>query len=404
MSTEAPPTPPPAPGPPPGQAAPPPAAAPTPSATTGFVSAHRVDRFLKLMSDRGASDLHLSCGQPPMLRLSGRLEAVRYRVIDDRDFASLMKPITPPALWQRYEETGDADFAHGVEGLARFRVNMFRQERGPGAVFRLIPDKILTLDELGLPSSIRRLTRLRSGLVLVTGPTGSGKSTTLAAIIHEMNKTRPLHFITIEDPIEFVHDNLESLISQREIGTHAPSFSQALKMALREDPNVILVGEMRDVETIEIALNAADTGLLVFGTLHTNSASKTVDRIVSVFPASRMDEIRNILAGVVKGIVAQQLLPRKDRGRVAAVEILLTTPALVSSIREGKSHQIPDVISGGRRMGMVAMDDSLKKLVKADIVEASDAYDKALSKDLMRKWLKEQGAKLPADVDEEALG
>ncbi|MCP4658157.1 MAG: PilT/PilU family type 4a pilus ATPase [bacterium] len=352
------------------------------------------------MATRGASDLHLSCGRPPMLRLSGKMETVRYRILRNHDFEGLMKPITPPALWQRYVDTGDVDFAYAVEGLARFRVNLFRQHRGMGAVFRLIPSQIMTIDELSLPNVLVKLARLRSGLVLVTGPTGSGKSTTLAAIVHEMNLNRRLHFVTIEDPVEFVHVNRKSLISQREIGTHAPSFAHALKMALREDPDVILVGEMRDMETIEIALNAADTGLLVFGTLHTNSAAKTVDRIISVFPAGRSDEIRGVLAGVVQCIAAQQLLPRKGGGRAAALEILFSTPALASSIREGKTYQIPDIIAGGKNQGMVAMDDSLKAMVEDDVIEPNEALEKALSKDMMRKWLKERGEEVPQDIDE----
>ncbi len=360
----------------------------------------RIDRFLRLMADRGASDLHLSTGRAPMLRLSGRIEAIRYRVIDEQDFHGLLQPITPPELWRRFGERGDMDFAYEVPGLARFRVNLFRQHRGPGAVFRIIPTKILTLEQLGTPMGVRRLSRLDAGLVLVTGPTGSGKSTTLAALIHEMNTTRNLHFLTIEDPIEFVHENRRSLVSQREIGAHAPSFAEALRMALREDPNVILVGEMRDLETIEIALAAANTGLLVLGTLHTNSAAKTIDRIVSVFPASRMDEVRGLLAGAIRGIVAQQLLPRKVGGRVAAFELLLATPALKSSIREGKTHQIPDVIAGGRKLGMVGMDDTLRSLVERDVVEGRSALEKAIDKDVFRRWLRERGTPVDDDVVE----
>ena len=377
-------------------------ATPGAAANQAGATVRRIDRFLQLTADRGASDLHLACGRPPMLRLSGRLEAVRYRVLDERDFVGLMQPATPPELWQRFLETGDVDFAYEVTDLARFRVNLFRQHRGPGAVFRLIPSRIMTLDDLGLPDSLRKLTRLNSGLVLVTGPTGSGKSTSLAAILHEINQRRPMHFVTIEDPIEFVHRNDKALISQRELGTHTPSFAHALRMALREDPDAILVGEMRDLETIEIALGAADAGLLVFGTLHPNSAAKTVDRLVSVFPATRVDEVRGILSAVIQGIVAQQLLPRKGGGRVAAVELLLNTPALGSAIREGKSHQIPDVINGGRRMGMIAMDESLRHLVELDQVEPGDALEKALDKDSMRRWLTERGSDLPADVEEPA--
>jgi twitching motility protein PilT len=363
-------------------------------------SESRIDRFLRLMATRGASDLHISCGRPPMLRLSGKLEPVRYRVMRERDFVGLIKPITPPELWRRFLKDHDLDFAYAVEGLARFRVNLFQQNRGMGVVFRLIPSKIMTLDELSLPRSLAKLSRLQSGLILVTGPTGSGKSTTLAAIIHEVNLHRPLHLITVEDPIEFVHESQRSLISQREVGTHTPSFAHALKMALREDPDVVLVGEMRDMETIEIALNAADTGLLVFGTLHTNSAAKTIDRVVSVFPAGRTDEIRGILASVLKACVAQQLLPRRGGGRAAAVEILLATPALASGIREGKTYQISDVIAGGKKLGMVAMDDALRELVESDVIEPQEALEKALSKDLMRQWLKARGDDVPDDVED----
>ena len=361
----------------------------------------RIDRFLKLMADRGASDLHLSTGRAPMLRLSGGVEAIRYRVIDERDFIGLLQPITPPRLWQQFLKTGDADFAYELPGVARYRVNIFRQQRGPSAVFRIIPNKLITLEELNMPEAVAQLGQLLSGLVLVTGPTGSGKSTTLAALLHEMNRTRPQHVVTIEDPIEFVHKNRRSLFSQKEIGTHARSFSEALRMALREDPDVILVGEMRDLETIEIALNAADTGLLVLGTLHTNSAAKTIDRIISVFPASRIDEVRGLLANGLKAIVAQQLLNRKGGGRVAAIEVLLSTPALASCIREGKSHQIPDIISSGKRLGMLAMDDSLRDLVRSGTIDPQRALEKAIDKDSMRRWLKEHGSQVPDDIDED---
>jgi twitching motility protein PilT len=359
------------------------------------MSVNRIDRFLKLMNDRGASDLHLSVGRPPIFRLSGRMEPVRYRVLDDRDFEGFLKPITPPHLWSAYVEDGDVDFAYQVPGLARFRVNVFRQQRGMGAVFRIIPTKLMTVEQLGLPPSVRKLMSLDGGLVLVTGPTGSGKSTTLSAIIHEMNGSRAMHFVTIEDPIEFVHANRMSLVSQREIGPHSKSFTAALRAAVREDPDCILVGEMRDLETIEMALKAAETGLLVFGTLHTNSAAKTIDRIINVFPTDQQEGVRGILAGVIKGVLAQQLLRRKGGGRVAALEILFGTPALSSLIREGKTHQIPGLLSQGKAHGMRAMDDSLRGLVEKDSIEPHSALEKALDKDEMRKWLKERGAALP---------
>lgn len=352
---------------------------------------NRIDRFLKLMQDRGASDMHLSVGRPPIFRRSGRIEPVRYRILSDIDFVNLMQPVTPAGLWDRYLATGDCDFAYEVPGLARFRVNLFRQERGRGAVFRIIPTKILTLDMLQMPPPVRTLASLDSGLVLVTGPTGSGKSTTLSGIIHEMNCNRDMHIVTIEDPLEFVHPNRRALVSQREVGTHSKGFRSALKAAVREDPDCILVGEMRDLETISMALSAAETGLLVFGTLHTNSAAKTMDRIINVFPSDRQDGIRSVLSVVIRGVLAQQLLRRKSGGRVAAVEVLFYTAALGSLIREGKTHHITGLIQQGKRLGMIAMDDSLKKLVTEDVIDVHAALEKSLDKDEMRKWLQQQG-------------
>ena len=351
------------------------------------------------MQNKGASDLHLSVGRPPIFRQSGRIEPIRYRRLTNADFTSFMEPITPPDIWKTYIETGDADYAYAVPGLARFRVNLFTQERGLAAVFRIIPSKILTIDQLGLPPSVSKLVNLKGGLVLVTGPTGSGKSTTLAGIIHEMNKTRPLHFVTLEDPIEFVHDNMMSLVSQREVHTHSKSFSTALRAAVREDPDVILVGEMRDLETISMALNAAETGVLVFGTLHTNSAAKTVDRIINVFPTEEQDGVRGVLATVLKGVLAQQLLRRKKGGRVAAVEIMFGSRQLGSLIREGKTNQITGYIQTGVSRGMRSMDESLQRMVTSDVIEPHAALEKALDKDRMREWLKEMGADLPEDVE-----
>ncbi len=355
---------------------------------------NRIDRFLRLMNDRGASDLHLSVGRPPIFRLSGRMDPIRYRVLDDPDLIGLIQPITPPHLWAAYQRDGDADFAYEVPGVARFRVNLYRQQRGYGAVFRIIPTKLMTIDQLGLPPSVRKLTQLDGGLVLVTGPTGSGKSTTLSAIIHEMNEHRAMHFVTIEDPIEFVHPNRKSLVSQREIGPHTKGFSNALRAAVREDPDCILIGEMRDLETIEMALKAAETGMLVFGTLHTNSAAKTIDRIINVFPSEQQDGVRGVLAGVIKGVLAQQLLRRVGGGRAAAIEILFGTPALSSLIREGKTHLIPGLITQGRSAGMMSMDDSLKSLVIGQSIDPHAALEKALDKDEMRKWLAERGVEV----------
>ncbi len=358
---------------------------------------NRVDRFLKLMNDRGASDLHLSVGRPPLFRNSGRIVPIRYRVLSDADYEMLIKPITPEEMWSEYLEKGDMDYAYEVTGLARFRVNLFEQERGHGAVFRIIPEKILTLDQLQMPRSVRSLAYLEGGLVLVTGPTGSGKSTTLAGIIDEINKNRTLHIVTIEDPLEFVHQNKLCILSQREVGTHSQNFRNALRAAVREDPDCILVGEMRDLETIAMALSAAETGLLVFGTLHTNSAAKTIDRVINVFPTDRQDGVRGVMSAVIRGVLAQQLLRRKGGGRVAAVEVMFSSPALSSLIREGKTHQIGGVIQQGKARGMIAMDDSLRKLVENDVIDPPAALEKALQKDEMRKWLTERGVELPPD-------
>jgi twitching motility protein PilT len=345
----------------------------------------KIDRFLRLTNDRGASDLHLSVGRPPMLRVSGEMEQVRYHVLRDSDFVELLEPITPPAHWQAFESGGDADFSFEVPGVSRCRVNLFRQERGAGAVFRLIPSTILTLEQLGLPASIERIVNIERGLVLVTGPTGSGKSTTLAAVIDEINRRRSIHIITIEDPIEFVHANKKSLIHHREVGVHARTFAEALRAAGREDPDLILVGELRDLETISMALDAAERGTIVFATLHTNNAAKTVDRVISVFPANEQERVRNVLGDSLRAVVAQQLLPKVGGGRVAAVEILFGSPALAGMIREGKTHQITSFVQTGSREGMIAMDSSLEKLVAAGLVTPRAAYEKAVDKEAFAK-------------------
>jgi twitching motility protein PilT len=360
---------------------------------------NRIDRFFRLMVDRGASDMHLSVGRPPIFRSSGRIEPIRYRVLDDADYISLLEPITPPEQWKAFLESGDQDYAYEVPGLARFRVNLFKQERGLGAVFRVIPSKILTLEQLRMPKAVHKLVGFKSGLVLVTGPTGSGKSTTLAAIINEMNATRNMHFVTIEDPIEFVHKNQRSLVSQREVHKHSHGFREALRAAVREDPDCILVGEMRDLETISMALSAAETGLLVFGTLHTNSASKTMDRIINVFPSDQQESIRGIIASVLKCVISQQLLRRKKGGRVAALEILFAHTGIASLIRQDKTHQISGAIQQGVRYGMIGMDASLKKLVEEDVIETEAALEKALDKDDMRTWLKERGHDVPEEIE-----
>jgi twitching motility protein PilT len=331
----------------------------------------KIDRFLRLMTSRGASDFHLTVGRPPMLRVSGTMEPIRYRSLSENDYRDLVQPIAPAHIWEQYEATGDADYSYEVADLARFRVNLFRQQRGSGAVFRVIPSKIMTLEQLGMPEQVSRLARVERGLVLVTGPTGSGKSTTLAAVINQ---------ITIEDPIEFVHQNKKCLIHQREIGTHATSFAEALKAAGREDPDLILVGEMRDLETIQMALTAAEKGTIVFGTLHTNNASKTIDRIISVFPADEQEGVRNVLGEALRAVVAQQLIPKVGGGRVAAMEILFCSPAIGNMIREGKTPQITSAIQTGVKEGMIDMDASIRKLYDEGLIGARAALDKAIDK------------------------
>jgi twitching motility protein PilT len=362
----------------------------TPAA--GLAPAAKIDRFLKLMNSRGASDFHLTVGRPPMLRISGSMEPIRYRTVLESDFIQLVRPIVPDRIWQAYSACGDADLSYEIPGVARYRVNLFRQQRGSGAVFRIIPTKIMTIEQLGLPEPVRRLADMQSGLALVTGPTGSGKSTTLAAIINLINETRNLHIITIEDPIEFVHAHKKSLIHQREIGAHATGFAEALKAAGREDPDLILVGEMRDVETISMALTAAEKGTIVFGTLHTNNAAKTMDRIISVFPASEQEGIRNILGETLRAVVAQQLIPKIGGGRVAAIEVLFSSPAIGNMIREGKTGQITSAIQTGMKEGMIDMDASIRRLFEEKKISARAAYDKAIDKSLFKESIEPPAA------------
>jgi twitching motility protein PilT len=362
-------------------------------------AADRVGRFLRMMKDWKASDLHLSVGRPPMFRIDGTIQEIRYRNLTDGDFKTLLEPITPPALWQQYVATGDVDYAYDLPGVSRYRVNLFRQHRGMGAVFRNLSSNLVSLSRLNLPEQIGRFVDMRQGLVLVTGPTGSGKSTTLAAIINEMNHKHPMHFITIEDPVEFVHENKKSMLSQREVGTHTQGFASALRSAMRANPDCILVGEMRDLETIEAALQAAETGVLVFGTLHTNSAAKTIDRLIGTFPVDRQPGVRSSIAGVLRGVVAQQLLRKKAGSRVASVEIMFSNFAIAAMIRDGKTFQINNAISQGKKEGMISMDETLQTLVKDDIVEAADALDKAIDKDAFREFLSSSGFKLEGEEE-----
>jgi len=346
----------------------------------------KIDQFLELLLKHEGSDLHLSCGSEPVMRVHGHLQRVKFRPLTAADLKTLFYEILSEGQKEQYEATMDLDFAYEIPGAARFRGNFFNQHRGPAAVFRIIPSRVLTADELGLPEPIRRFTELNKGLVLVTGPTGSGKSTTLAAMIDLINQTRPEHILTIEDPIEFVHQSQRALVNQREVGPHTRSFATALRAALREDPDVILIGEMRDRETISLALTAAETGHLVFGTLHTNSAHKTVDRIIDTFPGELQHQVRSMLSESLRGVVAQQLLRKKGgKGRVAAHEIMVGTPAVSNLIREAKTFQIPSSIQTGKRDGMILMDQSIMNLMMAGTVDADEAYGKALDKAAFQK-------------------
>jgi len=341
-----------------------------------------LDRLLRHLKEKGGSDLHLAAGMEPRVRVRGELEPVPgWGVLDDAKLRGLLEPIADARHWREWLETHDLDFAYGLEGVARFRANYFEQEHGAGAVFRMIPEQVVSLDALALPPSIAKLAELRAGLVLVTGPTGSGKSTTLAALIDRINRESARHVVTIEDPVEFVHANVRSVLSHREVGRHTQSFADALRSAVRQDADVVLVGEMRDRDTIAMALAAAEMGLLVFGTLHTSGAAKTVDRIVDAFPASEQGQVRLSLSESLAAVISQLLLPSKDgKGRVAANEILLRTPGLANLIREGNSPMIQSLIQSGRKDGMQTMDDALFALIQAGRVDPREAYRKATDK------------------------
>ncbi len=349
----------------------------------------KIDAFFELMNKEGASDLHLVTGQQPALRIRGEIERIKYDVLDNDGLKAMLYEITPEAKVKQFEETGDVDFAYEIPGLARYRANFFQQKYGCGAVFREIPSKILTAEQLGLPAVISKLASLPRGLVLVTGPTGSGKSTTLAAIIDEANRLRKDHIITVEDPIEFVHQSQSCIVNHREVGLHTKSFSAALRGALREDPDIILVGEMRDLETISLAIEAASTGHLVFGTLHTTSAAKTVDRVIEVFPSSEQAQIRSTLADGIRAVVAQVLFKRADKkGRCAALEIMIANSAVRNLIRESKTFQIPSMIQTGKKFGMQLLDDAIMDLVNKGWIAPDDAYAKCNDKAKFRPMLK----------------
>ena len=349
----------------------------------------QIDAFFKLMNDEGASDLHMVAEQQPLLRIRGDMERVKFKKMSNDELRAMLYEICPEEKIKLFEESGDVDFGYEIPGLARYRCNFFQQKYGVGAVFREIPSEIMTCDQLGLPKVIARLAHLPKGLVLVTGPTGSGKSTTLAAIVDEANKTRKDHILTIEDPIEFVHKSQKCIINHREVGTHTKSFSAALRGALREDPDIIMVGEMRDLETISLAMEAAMTGHLVFGTLHTINAMKTVDRVIEIFPATQQGQVRSTLADALKAVVSQTLFKRVDiKGRCAALEILIATPAVRNLIREAKTYQILSAMQTGKKFGMQTLDDAIMEYLEKKMISPDSAYSNAVEKSKFLKYLR----------------
>lgn len=355
--------------------------------------AHKIDTFFHVLVEQGGSDLHLAEGQPPKFRRHGDIQPIREEILGRGEMEELLSEICRPKAWEKFLQKGDLDFAYEMDAESRFRCNYHKHLHGLGAIFRLIPNRIKTIDDLGLPKVIESFGDLRSGLVLVTGPTGSGKSTTLAAVIDYMNANSARHIITIEEPIEFVHPNKKSVITQREVPNETPSFAAGLKNALREDADVVLVGEMRDLETISLALTAAETGLLVFGTLHTNNAQKTIDRIIDAFPADQQELIRTMLSTSLRGVVAQLLLKRKDGGgRIAVNEILKANPATAAIIREGNTFKLRDEIKAGRADGMQLMDDAIQFYYDQGLITGQEAYMKSIDKNRFLPYFeKEQG-------------
>ncbi|HUR44348.1 MAG TPA: type IV pilus twitching motility protein PilT [Candidatus Saccharimonadales bacterium] len=353
----------------------------------------KIDAFFNLMLEQSASDLHLSTGNPPILRIRGELQRVDFPPLENDALKAMLYEIAPEYKIKHFEETGDVDFGYEIPNISRFRANFFNQKNGIAAVFRQIPNKVLSFEdfekiEAPLPAVLKKFAMLGRGLVVVTGPTGSGKSTTLAAMMDYANKNRRDHIITVEDPIEFVHESKNCLVNHREVGVHTKSFASALRGALREDPDIVLVGEMRDLETIELAITAASTGHLVFGTLHTPSAAKTVDRIIDVFPAEQQNKIRATLSEALRGIVAQNLFKRIDKkGRVASLEVLVFTTAIANLVREGKTHQIPGMIQVGKKLGNQPLDDAIMEHLKMKRISPEEAYEKCLDKKKFRPFL-----------------
>ena len=361
----------------------------------------KIDAFFNLMFEQKASDLHMNSGNPPMLRIDGELQRVDYPTLENDSLKTMLYEIAPDYKIKLFEETGDVDFGYEIPDVSRFRVNFYNQKNGIGAVFRQIPSHVLSFDDFEkmdapMPAVLKKFVMLNRGLILVTGPTGSGKSTTLAAMVDYANANRKDYIITLEDPIEFVHQSKSCLVNHREIGLHTKSFAAGLRGALREDPDIILVGEMRDLETIELAIAAAATGHLVFGTLHTQSAAKSVDRVIDVFPAEQQNKIRQTLSEALKGIVAQTLFKRMNKkGRIAAFEILVFNTAVANLVREGKTHQIQGMIQVGKKIGNQPLDDHIMEHVRMKRISPEEAYEKALDKKKFRPLL----ANPPEDED-----
>ena len=348
----------------------------------------KIDELFRILIESGGSDLHLSQGQPPKMRIHGAIHKIDDYILDGPLMEELMRPLCNDQQWDRYISRGDLDLAYEMDEHNRFRCNFLKQSGGYACVFRIIPTKIATLQQLGVPKVIEEFGKMRSGLVLVTGPTGSGKSTTLAALIDYINVNYSRHIVTIEEPIEFVHRNKKSIITQREVPMQTPSFADGLRASLREDSDIVLVGEMRDLETISLALTAAETGLLVFGTLHTNNARKTVDRIIDVFPSDQQSQVRTMLAASLRGVVAQLLMKKADgSGRVAVNEIMVSTPAVGAIIREGATQKLYDVITAGKAHGMQFMDEAIRQKLFAGTVSPLEAYMKAIDKPAFRQYL-----------------
>jgi twitching motility protein PilT len=341
----------------------------------------KIEDLLRSLVTRKASDLHLRVGSPPMLRANGEIAPIRdHAPLTNDDIEAMLSAVMLPQNRTEFAEISDSDFAHEIAGVGRFRGNALRERKGTGAVFRAIPAAVVSVEQMGLSQEVQRLCQLTKGLVLVTGPTGSGKSTTLCALIDLINRTREDHVITIEDPIEFVHESKKCLITQRHVGVHTSSFKHALRAALREDPDIVLVGELRDLETVSMAIETAETGHLVFGTVHTSSAVSTVDRVIDQFPPDRQAQIRVMLSDSLKGVISQVLCKKIGGGRVAAREVMLSTPSISNLIREGKTFQLPSVLQTSRRLGMVTMNDALIELVDGNLVEPQEAYLKATDK------------------------